>query len=118
MKIKVIAFISIIILSCKSKEEITKSNLLNGEWDTNQWDYAHKLVIDKNGIFVFNNIDSVFNLSYKIKKNTIITWNTDNKRFKRKILKLNDSIFEIEGFHEDSNIKKYTKEKLILNNLR
>ncbi len=116
MKSISILFTIVCLVSCKSNDGNVDSSEIYGDWYLNKWEYAHSLKISRFGVIsVDNNIDSVFNLSYEIKNDTLYTWNTDNIKHKRKILKLNDNVFEIDGFHDNNGFKKYTSKDLNFN---
>jgi hypothetical protein len=116
MKNKLILFVLGILFCCKNDNDDVDSSEIYGDWYLNKWEYAHTLKINRFGsIFVDNNIDTVFNLSYEIKNDTLYTWNTDKIKHKRKILILNDSVFEIDGFHDNNGIKKYITKDLNFN---
>jgi hypothetical protein len=116
MKNKLILFSLICLFSCNSDIKIIDTSEIYGEWYLNKWEEFHTLNITRFGsIGVDNATDTVFNLSYEIKNDTLYTWNTDNIKHKREILKLNDSIFEIDGFHDSNGIKKYSIKNLNFN---
>jgi hypothetical protein len=116
MKNKLILLVFGILFCCKNDNGDVDFSKIYGDWYLNKWEYAHTLKINRFGcISVDNNIDSVFNLSYEIKNDTLYTWNIDKIKHKRKILILNDSVFEIDGFHDNNGIKKYITKDLNFN---
>jgi hypothetical protein len=90
---------SVFATSCSFKKDLQqnvfkKENLL-GTWSLNKWTMYHTLKIDENTIYVDNHIDSVFYLKYRIEKNLLITWSSQDstKISKAEIIKnSNDSL--------------------------
>ncbi len=93
-------------------EKPNLSNLIKGKWYQNIWTNYHTLDFSNESVFVDNNIDSVFTINYKIKKDTLNLFDTSKKiNTNSKIILLTNDTLVIKGFLENKDTIKFSRKK-------
>jgi hypothetical protein len=104
----------LILIFCNKKQDIEPKNskLILGNWYRNKWEMCHTLKISKDTIFVDNAIDSVSLSKYEISNDSVIIWDSNNKKHGSKILKITKDTLILDGlgcFHEKLNYSRINK---------
>jgi|GEM_PF-5478003 len=122
MKLQIHLFsLALLIISCNHtsnnlyQAQITQkvsSATLQGKWYLNKWAPYHTLMIGDSTIFVDNNVDTVFTLSYSLVADTLITrLPQTGKVCKHKILDITNEHLTLTGIGDLDESRTYSRTK-------
>ena len=109
MKNLFLAFIILVLISCKPLSNIDTKHNLQGKWYLNKWLPYNFLNFSDSTVFVENSIDTVFTLNYSISNDILITWLGSSKKYRHQIIKLTDCELILDGIHDQEGKLIYTR---------